>query len=503
MSWGDRLRRLISRLTPTGGIGDRVVKSAVWLGGQNVLGRLFQLSMLVLLARLIGPRELGIVGIALLSLSAIRGFTNIGLNAALIQKREENVDTHLNTTWSLEIGRGVLIGAVLFLVAPLLANGLFGEPQATWPIRAIGLSPIVLGFRNPGVVYFQKDLDFHKQFVYKISGDVMQFLVAVGYALVSPTAWSFIAGFLVADLTRFSISYLIHDYRPWPEFDLDVARELVNYGKWLTGSSILYFLYSQGDDAFVGWLLTPTMLAFYQYTYRFSNAPATEISGVVTNVMFPAYSKLQDDTTELRRTLLKTLRVTSLVAFPVAVGIAVVAPTFMLAFFGEEWTSAVPAMQILAVYGLFRALARNFSPVWKALGRPDYVTKLSALRVVLIAILIYPLTSRYGITGTALTVTVVFVFPMMPLDLLITAREIDGTVTELASEFLYPAVASLAMGAGVWYVQAHLPFGPMANFLLLVALGVVLYTLAVLVLVTQFEWEIRENLQTIVSNLAS
>lgn len=503
MSLSDRLREIICRLIPGGGIGDRVVKSGLWLLSQNALARLFQLSMLVILARLIGPRELGIVGIGLLMLSAMRRFTNIGLNAALVQKPEENVDSHLNTTWVLEVARGLFIGIFLFLAAPILATTVFSEPQAIWPIRAIGLSPIILGFRNPAVVYFQKDLSFHKQFVYKMVGDILQFIVAVAWALVSPTAWSFVAGFLAADVVRFIVSYLIDDYRPWPSFDPDVARELVGYGKWVTGSSILYFLYSEGDDVLVGWLLTPTMLAFYQYTYRFSNAPATELSQVVSSVMFPAFSKMQEDAKLLRQTLLKTLRLTSFVVFPASIGIAVVAPTFIRAFFGEAWMPAVPAMQILAFYGLFRALTKTFSPVWKAIGRPDYVTKLSAIRVVLLAIIIYPLTMRFGITGTAAAVTSLYVFPMMPLDLIITAREVETRVVDLLYEFLYPCLASLFMGAGVWYVQTLLPFSALVNFPILMLAGIVLYGLAIVVLEGLSGWEISGNIEMIVQRLVS
>ncbi|SDM61268.1 polysaccharide transporter, PST family [Halogranum gelatinilyticum] len=502
MSPIERVRALISRLSPSGSVGERVAKSIVWLAGQNVTSRVLQLSMLVILARLIGPRELGIVGIGLLGLSAMRKFTNIGLNAALIQKEQADVDSHLNTTWVLEIARGLLIGVVLFLAAPVLATTVFGEPAATWPIRAIALSPVILAFQNPGLVYFQKNLDFHKEFAYKIVGDGAQFAVSVGWALVSPDAWSFVAGFLAADVLRLFISYLIHDYRPWPEFDLEIAKELVGYGKWLTGSSILYFLYSEGDDAFVGWFLNPTMLAFYQYTYRFANAPATEISGIVESVMFPAFSKLQGNMPSFRRAYLKTLRMTALFAFPASVGIAVVTPTFIMAFFGEEWMVAVPAMQVLAIYGLLRAIGRTFSPVWKAVGRPDYITKLSALRVVLMAIIIYPLTARYGITGTALAITIIFVFPMMPLDILITARELEMRVTDILYEFLYPGLASIFMGVGVWYVQTQLPFGSLLNFVLLVGAGTVLYAIAVVVLESLFGWEIRRNFGRMLESLS-
>ncbi|RAW45623.1 lipopolysaccharide biosynthesis protein [Halorubrum sp. 48-1-W] len=503
MSPLDKLRALIQRLTPGGGMAERTVKSGAWLAGQNVVGRALQLGFLAVLARVIGPGELGLVGIGLLTLSATKRFTKIGLNHALIQKVEDDVDSHLNTTWMLEIGRGVLISGVLLLAAPFVAGSFFGEPRAVRLIQVLGLSPLLLGFRNPGIVYFRKDLEFHKEFVYKIGGDIAQFVVGVGYAMVHPTAWAFVFGFVAADVTKFFISYAIHGYRPYPSFDVDVAKELIDYGKWLTGSSILYFLYSEGDDAFVGWFLTPTALAYYQYTYRFSNAPATELSQVVTSVMFPAFSKLQTDPEQLRNAFGKTIRMSSFVAFPSAIGIAAVAPEFILTVFGEEWTPAIPAMQVLAFYGLMRAIGKTFGPVWEAIGRPDYVTKMSAIRVVLIAIFIYPMTDAFGIVGTALTVTGIFVFPMLPLDIYITSRAIDIPVRSIVYEFVYPFLASVPMGLVVWSLGRISPFGAPVTLVLLIAVGAVVFSVNVLALQWVSNWNVTNDFQRIYRNLAA
>ena len=503
MSLLDRLIALVRRMKPGGGTAERTVKSAAWLMSQNVVGRALQLGMLAVLARLVGPAELGLVGIAMLTLSATKNFTTIGLNKALIQKVEENVDSHLNTTWVLEIGRGVLIAAILFAIAPFVGERFFGEPRAVRMIQAIGLSPLLLGFRNPGIVYFQKNLDFHKQFVYKIGGDTTQFVVGVGYALIEPTAWAFVFGFLAADVAKLVVSYAIHGYRPFPSFDVEIAKELVDYGKWLTASSILYFLYTQGDDAFIGWFLTPTALAYYQYTYRFSNAPATELSQVLTGVMFPAYSKLQSDTEELRSAFSRTLRFTALVSFPAAVGIAAIAPDFIMTVFGEDWMPAVPAMQVLAFYGLMRALAKTVGPVWHALGRPDYITKLSALRVALIAVFIYPMTDAFGIVGAALTVTGVFLFPMLPLDIYIMSRSIGMPMREMYYEFVYPMVASVPMGLTVWYLSGVSPFSSVVNLVLLIPTGAVIYGALVLLLEFATAWTVTDNFEMIYRKLST
>ena len=487
---------------PTGSTGSQIVKSLVWIGSQNALGRVIQLAMLVILARLIGPTELGLVGIALLALSALRKFTEFGLNAALIYQKDENVDSYLDTVWLLEIGRGVLVGGIIFLTAPFVAS-FFGEPRAEALLQVIALAPVLTGLKNPGVVYFDKNLDFHKEFAFQIGSDIVRFVVSVAYALYDPTAWAFVAGFLAADGTRFVLSYIIDDYRPWFSFDMEAAKELIDYGKWMTGSSILFFLNTEGDDAFVGWFLSPAALGFYQYGYRLSNAPATEITQIISRVMFPAFSSLQDDTDRLREVYLKTLRMTSFVSFPAAFGIAAVAPAFVRAFMGPDWTGMIFAMQILAGYGLLRSVGKTFGPVWKATGRPDIITKLSAFRLVLIAILIYPLTSRYGIAGTAFTVTAVYVFPMMPIDIYLIRRTIEATYYEIIYEFVYPLIASVVMFTCVWSVHLGIDVTPMIEFSLLILTGVITYVASVLVLEIQFDWGIRQNINTLITSVKS
>jgi PST family polysaccharide transporter/lipopolysaccharide exporter len=492
----DRLRRLVAHLVPTGSVLGRTVKSGIWVTATKLSLRLSQILMLIVLARLLAPRDFGLVGIALLTLAATKQFTKIGLNEALIQRKDDDVDGYLNTMWCLEIGRGALIFGVLFLAAPLIA-GVFGEPRATDLIRVLGLGPLFYGLRNPGVVYFRKDLSFHKDFVFQASGGLTQLTVGIGYALYSPTAWALVFASLSPRVAKFFLSFALHDYRPWPEFRLDHARELIDYGKWITGAAITSWIHHQGDDAFVGWFLSATALGFYQYAYRLADMPASEVSGIISQISFPAYSKLQGDVDELRGALVQTTRLTSFAAFPIGFGIALIAPSFVPVVLGPEWTPMIRTMQLLSMYGLLHAITRNFGEVWKALGRPDYVTKLSVLRVVLMAVLIWPATARWGIEGTALVVTGVYLFPMLPIDVYLAADIVEGHSLQLYREYLYPFVAAATMYGSLWYARGMAEVAPLVELLVLVPAGAVVYLVVAFALEQRFEWGIEQNLRMI------
>ena len=159
---------------------------------------------------------------------------------------------------------------------------------------------------------------------------------------------------------------------------------------------------TQGDDIFVGKLLGATALGFYQMAYRISNMPATEITHVISQVTFPAYSKLQDNIPKLREAYLKVLQLTAFLSFPIAGLIFILAPDFTKIFLGEKWMPMVPAMQILCIYGVLRSLAATGGPLILARGKPHIQTIFSSLELVIMGILIYHFTKKWGIAGTSL-----------------------------------------------------------------------------------------------------
>jgi len=498
----ETLSRWFTKTVPAGNLAARTIKSGMWMSAMQVSDRFLQIVLLVILASLLGPTAFGVMGIALVTTNALKRFSRLGFDEALIQDAEEDIDSYLDTAWTIQLLRGILLATVTFAAAPVIAD-VFSEPAARPVLRVIAASPLLVGLRNPAIVYFKKDLQFHKQFVYQMSGSILNFVVALGIAFfVTESVWALVAGYVLADAARSAVSYTLHDYRPWLGLNRAVAGELFNYGKWITGSGAILFLINEGDDAVVGVLLSSTALGLYQVGYRLGKAPSREITQIVSGVLFPTYSKLQEDIDELRQVFFLIVRVTTLLSFPVGVGIVVVAPTFVRGFMGAEWLSMVPAMQLIAVYGLLVSFAATFGPVWKALGRPDYITKLGVVRLVLIALLVIPAVETYGVTGMAAVVTGVYLFAIMPLDVHLAADAVETTNARLLSEVTYPTLSSVWMGAVVYGVRESIALDPVFEFAVLVVTGALTYALGVLVLETQFDWGLERDVRRVIDAVA-
>jgi O-antigen/teichoic acid export membrane protein len=481
------LRRLKRALSPSGSLTSRTVTNGIWTAVTNASGQLLQITLLVVLARLLSPADFGLYGIATLTLTALQRFSRLGFDTALIQRQEENVDPYLDTVFTLQILRGALIAGITIFGAPLIAT-FFAEPRATAILRAIALVMLLQALYNPGAVYFEKDLKFHKEFAMSFSGAASRFVVAVGYAIVSPSVWALVAGAVVGNLVQLVASYVIHDYRPWPRFDRDRAAMLINYGKWIFGESVISFFYTDGDDIFVGRLLGSASLGLYQVAYRLSNAPATEIAHTISRVSMPAYSKIQDDEAALREGFHRVLQFSSLASIPMGVGIAVVAPVFVPTFLGDGWGAMVAPMQVLAVFGVLRSVRTCASPLFRALGQPDYNAKIHAIRLVLMVVTIYPLTQAYGLVGTALSVLVTSVVGI-PIATVLVLRLIGDDLRSLVAVVAVPVAGSLLMGACALAVRRAVTAttGPAVSFVATVLTGIAVYGLFLLAAERRYE----------------
>ena len=383
-------------------LSQKAVKGGFWVFAFRIVEKVFGLARLIILARILAPHDFGLMGIALLMMATLETFSQTGFQKALIQKKED-IESYLDAAWTVLILRGFILFAILYFIAPYAAI-FFKVPEARPIIQVIGFAVLLQAFTNIGVIYFQKELEFNKQFVYQLSGTLADFIVAVSIVLILRSVWALVFGLLAGNAVRCIVSYLIHPYRPRLSLDLGKAKELFSFGKWILASSIVLFLITQGDDILVGKLLGVTALGFYQLAYRISNMPATEITHVISQVTFPAYSKLQDNIPSLRKAYLKVLQFTAFLSFPIAGLIFVLAPDFTGIFLGDKWMPMVPAMQVLCIFGLIRALSGAGGSVVLAVGKPKFTAYFTAIQLFVLVLIIYPLTNEYGILGTAIAV---------------------------------------------------------------------------------------------------
>lgn len=429
---------------PAEPLAHRVIKSGFWVFALRVSYLVLYFARIVILARILGPMDFGAMGIALLVMSILEAFTQTGTLHALIQKKED-IRPYLDPAWTVSILRGAVLGGAIFAVAPLAAR-FFAASDVVPIIRGYGLALVIGGLVNTGVVEFQKNLQFHRQALFNFGGNVTNFVVVVAAALLLRSVWAFVLGDIAQRIAHVLLSFRLHPHRPRWSWQPDKMRELFRFGRWVSGSSAIQFLSTQGDDIVVGKMLGAASLGFYQMAYRISNTPTTEVSSVIGQVMFPTYAKLQDNKLRLREAYFKTFQIMIAPAFMLIAVLFALGPDLIRVMLGEKWLPMVPAMQILALAGTARAVTVTIGDLFFGIGRPRTQTGWEFVRLVALAALIFPLTKAHGLPGAAAAVLISLVVPLVGFALHLRGA-IGSARFEFARYLFVPTASGAAMAA--------------------------------------------------------
>jgi len=385
-------------------LNHRAARSGAIVFGARVLTKGIQLVRTVVLARLLFPHDFGLFGMASLSLGLLDTFLQTGMNASVIQEKED-VKRYLNSAWTFNVLRNTFVAVLVFLSAPYF--GSFFENEIIIPfIQVLSLSIFIAGFENIGIVLFQRELRYNKKFYFDTAIVLTEVLSAIILAFVLRSPWALVLSTVLYRLAGVIFSFIIHPYRPRFEFDWAKIKHLLGFGKWVGFMAIVGYLVSQGDNLAVGKLLGSEQLGYYQLAFGLGIFPAIEIARVLGGVLFPLFSRIRHDAELLRRTFITSSRLIFSVTIPASLGILILSPHIVRYIYGERWLPMVPILSIIVVYGLFKSVEYVLSPLLLGMGRSKLSAFSSLMQFAVMFSLILPFAKWWGTVGVAWSVLV-------------------------------------------------------------------------------------------------
>lgn len=422
----------------------RVVRGAGWMFAGKSAGRALAVIKLIILARLLSPDDFGLFGLMMLATMALDTFTRTGFGEALIQFKDDT--DHLDTAWTLHVIRGFILAGTILLIAPFAAR-FFNEPRLIPLLQAFSVAPIISSLENIGAVYFRKELQFGKLITLNLCADILAMIVGIALAIILRNVWALVGATVTACVARVALSYVLHPYRPHFRMRRDSVRRLFHFGVWLTGSSILLFLAMKGDRIILGHLLGAYALGVFGMAWQIADLPASQIGSLLNQVMMPAYAKAQDARERMARAFQRVLELVATLVLPLAIFMMLGAPELVLGVIGDGWREAIMPLRILALVAFLRAIDSTTTPLFLGTGRPRLQFWKTLTRGAVTLTLVYPLTARYGINGTALAglAGVLSLTPMMLWAMRITDTPIGSIVHSLMPGLLLAACVVLGI----------------------------------------------------------
>lgn len=388
----------------------QVANSAVWLGLSTVVVKVLAfITITLVLARVLQPVDFGVVGIAWLAMNALDYFREMGIAAALTYRQDPDDSMASDVAFITLVISSLAFYGVMYAAAPLVQSFFRDTPGVTPVLRVLALVTLINGIAQTPYTLLAKELRFKNKAIPEIIGGIGNSIVAITMALNGFGVWSLVGGYLSDAVLRSSLVWFFTGWRPRWRFSWQVWKDMFSYGKHIVGSRLLIFGITNIDDAFIGRFLGAAPFGFYTLAYRLSNVPATHVTGLINNLMFPAFSKIQHDRDHVRRVYFQTIHAVALVTIPLSIATLVLGPTFVHEYYLGKWDQAIIPMQWLVIYGLMRSIAANMGNIYRALGKPQWLTYLALWRFGTMLALLYPAIRWQGIVGVSALSAVVAV----------------------------------------------------------------------------------------------
>ena len=452
------------------------VKGIFWSGTGRVVRQVLGLGLTAVFARLLTPRDFGLLTMVMVFQGFAGLFRTLGLGTAVIQRRELS-EEQLTAVFFLNLFMGVLLSALIFLGAPLIA-WFYEEPSLA---RIAQITCVGFIFTCVTVVHealLVKRLQFHRV----VMAEFFAFLAAGTLAVVAAFKGLGVYALVINTLASLFFSslfvFIANPWMPKAPPNWRSARGLMGFGMNVMGMNVLNYLHRHTDDLLVGKFLGSIQLGYYSMAYKLMRLPTRQISGVVSAVAFPAFSSIQEDVGRIRRGFLMMSRYIGLLLFPALMGLIVVAPEAIPVPFGEKWRPAVFVIQILTVAGVLQSVQSPMSTLFMSRGRPNLLLRYQILCTICY-VTAFLVSVRWGINGVAVFYTGVTIL-LSPLLYRLAFGLIRMKASDYFSAMKEPFLGSLAMAAIVFGYRSFCVQNGMTPWLLLiteVALGILVYPL--------------------------
>lgn len=384
--------------------GRSTARAAMWAFASTAGTRVVTLVGLAVLARLLAPRDFGLLAFALVYITYAETVGDLGTTVALIYWPDRRDDA-AQVTFLMNVAMGIGWFVLTLSLAPLIAE-FFENPQAAPIVRALALAFPIKFLGNTHDALAQKDLRFRARAIPELGLAVTKAGISIVLAVAGFGVWSLVWGHLIG-LTAWTIgAWAIVPWRPSLSIPKGLIGPMIRYGKGIVGVNVIAAVGHHFDLVVVGRMIGSVGLGLYQIAQKIPEASITVIIWVAAKVLFPAFSRLQSSADELRSAYLKALQYVSFVTVPMAAGLFVAAEPLVLVVFGPRWEGAIPLLRWLAVYAGFRSLGTHAGDVLKATGRSGLLASLGLVKA---AVLVPALLAagRFGVEAVAMTLALV------------------------------------------------------------------------------------------------
>lgn len=456
-------------------VKERAVRGIVVLTGRTFLIQIISTLALFILFQYMPPSEYGVFIIIGSVINFLVYFSDIGLAAALIQKKDKPTEIDLKTTFTVQQILVFLLVIVVFLLSPLIVQKYSLTYDGKILLYALCASFVMSSLKSIPSVLLERKLEFIKlvfpqileQIVYNI---VLVVLAMKGFGLTS---------FTVAVLTRGAVGliliYYLQPWKPGIAFSKETLKGLFKFGVPYQINTFLATLKDDGMTIVLGGVIGPAGIGILSFAQKIARLPLTFFMDTVTRVTFPAFSRMQDSKQDLERSVTRSIFFICLLVFPSLTGIVILAPILVKVIPRyNQWVPALIPLIFISINFMFAAATTQLTNLLNAIGKIKITFYLMIMWTVLTWLFIPFLAYKYGVIGASIGYSLVGLSSIVAI--LIAKKFVNFSITD---SMVKPLVGSILMGLVIFMLKKLLP-DSINSMLILTAAGILTYSVSMI-----------------------
>lgn len=368
-------------------ISQKAKSGTFWSFLTTMVSRSLGFIFTITATRLLSPDDYGVMAIVLGFMAIFQSTTQTGFPAAIIQKKD-NYSTLLNTAWTVEVIRFILLFFIFNIFASPISSYFNNENLKSY-IHLTSFSYLFLGFRNIGVVYLRKNLDFFRLFLFESTPLILRGISTVILAFYLRNIWALIFGKLIGDFILFLSSYYFHHYRPKFELNFKKFNILANFGVWILFSTIIGSLRRNIVYFFIGRNLGFEKNGLFERSQTFSALIFNDFADILWRIGFPILSKIQSSRKDVSKFFLKMLNTALLFGLPITIGLYFVADELVFLFLGSEWLEISEIIKVFSLFGFINFVAAPYNILTQSMGFPKLSTFGSCISLLFLIVSLF------------------------------------------------------------------------------------------------------------------
>jgi len=447
---------------------EKTLNGLLWSFIDNFAKYGFQFIIGIILARILTPKEFGLIGIITVFISISNSIVDSGFSQALIRKNNAT-DKDYSTVFLYNLTFSVFVFLILFFCADYVSI-FFGEPNLKLLLRVFSINIIINSFGIVQRTQLIKNINFKAQTKITIIASVASGILAICLAYFGFGVWSLIVKTTIFNLITVLLLRFYTDWKPMLYFSKKSFKELFSFGSKMVVAGLIDTIYRNIYYVIIGKYYSSVDLGYYTRAEQFNNFPSSNLTTVIQRVSYPVLTKLQDDNEKLKFGYKKTITLTMFISFTSMFWLAAVSESLILSLIGINWEQSIIYLQLLCFVGMLYPLHGLNLNILKVKGRSDLFLKLEIIKKIL-AVPIIIAGIYWGIKIMIIGMIINSIIAYY-INSFWSGRLVNYSMREQLMDIVPSFLLSAFTASVVYAASLYLKFSPMANLMLLSVLWI-------------------------------